>query len=52
MVYGQAFADGAGNGNAAMNGVAPKNETAQSVDAEAGHSTEPPDNELIDFDAF
>ena len=50
MVYGQALADGTGNG--AMNGTAPKNETAQSGDAEAGHSTEPPDNELIDFDAF
>ena len=49
MVYGQALADGTGNG--AMNGTAPKNETAQSGDAEAGHSTEPPDNELIDFDA-
>ena len=52
MVYGQALADGAGNGNAAMNGVAPKNETAQSGDADFEHSTEPPDNELIDFDAF
>ena len=52
MVYGQALADGAGNGNAAMNGAAPKNETAQSGDAEAGHSTEPPDNDLIDFDVF
>lgn len=50
MVYGQALADGTGNG--AMNGTAPKNETAQSGDAGAGHSTEPPDNELIDFDAF
>ena len=50
MVYGQALADG--TGNSAMNGTAPKNETAQSGDAEAGHSTEPPDNELIDFDAF
>ena len=50
MVYGQALADGTGNG--AMNGTAPKNETAQSGDAEAGHSTEPPDNDLIDFDAF
>ena len=46
------MADGAGNGNASMNGTAPKNEVAQSGDAEAGHSTEPPDNELIDFDAF
>ena len=52
MMYGQTLADGAGNGNATMNGPAPKNETAQSGDAEAGHSTEPPDNELIDFDAF
>lgn len=50
MVCGQALADGTGNG--AMNGTAPKNETAQSGDAGAGHSTEPPDNELIDFDAF
>ena len=50
MVCGQALADGTGNG--AMNGTAPKNETAQSGDAEAEHSTEPPDNELIDFDAF
>ena len=50
MVYGQALTDG--TGNSAMNGTAPKNETAQSGDAEAGHSTEPPDNELIDFDAF
>ncbi len=52
MVYGQALPDGAGNGNAAMNDTVPKNEAAQSGDAEAGHSTEPPDNELIDFDAF
>lgn len=52
MVYGQALADGAGNGNAAMNDTVPKNEATQGGDAEAGHSTEPPDNELIDFDAF
>ena len=50
MVDGQALADG--TGNSAMNSTAPKNETAQSGDAGAGHSTEPPDNELIDFDAF
>ena len=50
MVDGQALADG--TGNSAMNGTVPKNETAQSGDAGAGHSTEPPDNELIDFDAF
>ncbi len=50
MAYGQALADGTGNG--AMNGTVPKNETAQSGNAEAGHSTEPPDNELIDFDTF
>jgi len=52
MMYGQALADGAGNGNAAMNGTAPKNEAAQGGDTEAGHSTELPDNDLIDFDAF
>ena len=52
IVCGQALSDGAGNGNAAMNDTVPKNETAQSGDAEAGHSTELPDNELIDFDAF
>ena len=52
MVCGQALADGAGNGNAAMNGTVPKNEAAQSGDTEAGYSTEPPDNDLIDFDVF
>ena len=52
MMYGQTLADGAGNGNATMNGPAPKNEAAQGRDTEAGHSTEPPDNDLIDFDAF
>ena len=52
MMYGQTLADGAGNGNATMNGPAPKNEAAQGGDTEAGHSTEPPDNDLIDFDAF
>ncbi len=52
MVYGQALADSAGNGNGVMNGAVPKNEATQSGDAGTGHSTEPPDNELIDFDAF
>ena len=52
MVYGQALADSAGNGNGVMNGAVLKNEATQSGDAGTGHSTEPPDNELIDFDAF
>jgi len=50
MVYGQALSDGAGN--SAMNDTVPKNEATQGGDTEAGHSTEPPDNELVDFDAF
>ncbi len=35
-----------------MNGAAPINETVQGGDADSEHSTEPLDNELIDFDAF
>ena len=35
-----------------MNGAAPINETVQGGDADSEHSTEPPDDELIDFDAF
>ena len=58
MVYGQALADGAGNGSAVMNGAAlhgtsnTKNETAQGGNDEAERSADPPNNELIDFDAF
>ena len=56
MVYGQASADGTNNGNAVMGGGVPL--PASSL-ADAGTAavqeqaaTEPPDNDLIDFDAF
>lgn len=65
MVYGQALADGAGNGNVVMRGAvssavsnpADTGTVVQSAEdmqekAEIETSTEPPDNELIDFDAF
>lgn len=56
MVYGQASADGTNHGNAAMGGGVPL--PASSL-ADAGTAAvqgqaaaEPPDNDLIDFDAF
>ena len=56
MVYGQASADGTNHGNAAMGGGVPL--PASSL-ADAGTTAvqeqaaaEPPDNDLIDFDAF
>lgn len=56
MVYGQASVNGADNGNAAMGGGVPL--PASSL-ADAGTAAvqeqaaaEPPDNDLIDFDAF
>ena len=58
MVYGQAFPNGAGNRDGVMNGadsscVSDSADAAvQCGEAIAEQSTEPPDNELIDFDAF
>ena len=56
VVYGQASADGTNHGNAAMGGGVPL--PASSL-ADAGTTAvqeqaaaEPPDNDLIDFDAF
>ena len=47
MVYGQASANGTNNGNAAMQNAGDVQEEAVSENA-----TDPPDNDLIDFDAF
>ncbi len=58
MVYGQAFPNGAGNRDGVMNGADsscvsdPADAAVQCGEAIAEQSTEPPDNELIDFDAF
>ena len=65
MVYGQASADGTDNGNAAMGGAvspivsnpADMGSEIQNVgnvqeEAVSENATEPPDNDLIDFDAF
>ena len=65
MVYGQASANGMNNGNAVMGGaVSPivsnpadmeaAMQNAGDVQEEAvpENATEPPDNDLIDFDAF
>ncbi len=58
MACGQAFPNGAGNRDGVMNGADssclsdPADATVQCGEAIAEQSTEPPDNELIDFDAF
>ena len=60
MIYGQALANGTNNGNAVMNGaVSPvasnlsdTGAALQGKETMAESATEPPDNDLIDFDAF
>ena len=65
MVYGQALANGTNNGNAGMGGAVspivsnPADTGAAMLSAEnmqeeavQENATEPPDNDLIDFDAF
>ncbi len=65
MVYGQALANGTNNGNAVMGGAvspiasnpadtgtAMQNAGNMQEEAVSANSTEPPDNDLIDFDAF
>ena len=58
MVCGQVFPNGAGNRDGVMNGADsscvsdPADAAVQYEEAIAEQSTEPPDNELIDFDAF
>ena len=65
MVYGQASANGTNNGNAVMGGAvspivsnpadmeaAMQNAGDVQEEAVSENPTEPPDNELIDFDAF
>ena len=59
MVYGQALANGTNNENAVMGGaVSPivsnpaDMEAAMQNAAVSKNATEPPDNDLIDFDAF
>lgn len=56
MVYGQRLPNGKGNENAVMNGVPLpiSSDPADTADEEtiAERSTEPPDNDLLDFDAF
>ena len=56
MVYGQRLPNGKGNENAVMNGalLPISSDPADTADEEtiAGRSTEPPDNDLLDFDAF
>ena len=60
MMYGQALANGTNNGNAVMNGagstiasnLADTGAALQGKEATAENATEPPDNDLIDFDAF
>ena len=58
MVYGQAFPNGAGNRDGVMNGADsscvsdPADAAEQCGEAIAEQSTEPPDNDLLDFDAF
>ena len=60
MMYGQALTNGTNNGNAVMNGavspiasnLADTGAALQSKEATAESATEPPDNDLIDFDAF
>ena len=60
MMYGQPLANGTNNGNAVMNGaVSPvasnlsdTGAALQGKETMAESATEPPDNDLIDFDAF
>ena len=60
MVYGQALANGTNSGNAVMNGavspiassLADTGAALQGKEATTESATEPPDNDLIDFDAF
>ena len=60
MMYGQALANGTNNGNAVMNGaishiasnLADTGAALQGKEAMAESAAEPPDNDLIDFDAF
>ena len=60
MMYGQALANGTNNGNAVMNGagstiasnLADTGAALQGKEATAESAAEPPDNDLIDFDAF
>ena len=60
MIYGQALANGTNNGNAVMNGaistiasnLADTGAALQGKEVAAESVTEPPDNDLIDFDAF
>ena len=65
MVYGQASANGTNNGNAVMGGAvspivsnpadmeaAMQNAGDVQEEAVSENATEPPDNDLIDFDAF
>ena len=60
MIYGQALANGTNNGNAVMNGavsssasnLADTGAALQGKEVTAESVTEPPDNDLIDFDAF
>ena len=60
MMYGQASANGTNNGNAVMNGavstiasnLADTGAALQGKEVTAESVTEPPDNDLIDFDAF
>ncbi len=65
MVYGQALANGTNNGNAGMGGAvspiasnpadtgtAMQNAGNMQEEAVSEKATEPPDNDLIDFDAF
>ncbi len=64
MMYGQALANGTNNRNAVMNGAvssiasnqasnqADTGAALQGKEATTESTTEPPDNDLIDFDAF
>ncbi len=61
MVYGQALANGTNNENAVMSGVISlivsnpadmQNAGDMQEEAVSKNATEPPDNDLIDFDAF
>ena len=58
MMYGQALANNTSNGNTVMNGaISPiasnlAGTALQGKQATAESATEPPDNDLIDFDAF
>ena len=65
MVYGQVSANGTNNGNAVMDGAVSlivsnpadtgleiQNVGNMQEEAVSENATEPPDNDLIDFDAF